>query len=168
MRLCRRSLYYVFLILVISMPQSYACMCVPPEMDVAFGAAQHIFQGKITGENEDGSFKFEIHEIWKGLPGNTIAVFPNRYRDKNHTTSCDSGFAIGKSFLVFTLGDTSGWYDFSCLTKDLETEKQFVTSTKIKLFWHTKKILIVAAVVLILLGISLLLRWIIQRFQISK
>lgn len=164
MKLYFRLLLFSVIFLGIPVNEIYACLCTPPSIDVSYSRSKHIFLGKVISKNSNGSFQFKVEKRWKGAPDNTIAVFPNEYRDNFHWTSCDSGFSVGQSFLVFALGDSDGWYDNSCLTTNLVTEAQFARNRKILLTFYTNRQLIAASTFLLLITLfALPVRWIKKR-----
>lgn len=118
----------VFLLTVLLMsplspvdPVSQICSCPTTlstdqqTVDAMMHNAVMVFVGKVTAANLPGlntpgrSFRFSVHENFKGAPKNSVVVF-----SALRSAECGTTVAIGKTYLVAAYGSASAPIIQSC------------------------------------------------------
>jgi hypothetical protein len=98
-------------VLLTDVPRAVACSCgPPPPMCQRIDAVKVAFVGTPTETNENGDgfikqgvwYRFRVEQVFKGLPQGTSEVVV----DPASGTSCQTGFSLGKQYLVTSYGNT--------------------------------------------------------------
>lgn len=95
----RFLLLFFFVIPFFSPASAFACACVPAELSDYAHAADHIFIGrvqKVTGK----ATEFNVVRSYKGEQ-------IKHYTLRRTPLNCDSPFALGKTYLVYSRGEMS-------------------------------------------------------------
>jgi hypothetical protein len=131
---CRTSLALMTALtaLIVAGP-AYACSCMEPTPETAFGRATQVFAGRVTdidkpfwdriGLTKSGLWRvhFAVSKRWKGATAATITV-----RTRVTGESCGYPFRVGQAYLVYlaagaepVTGSCSGTKDLAHADRDL-------------------------------------------------